>query len=101
MSVCVWCGGQFVNQVDGKCVFVCVCVCACVCVYVCVCVCGVGDSLSMKAQRECRWDGWNTAWSRQLAPYRVTATESRSSGSAAVDLGASGHVAGKSIQESH
>ena len=99
MSVCVWCGGQFVNQVDGKCVFVCVCVCACVCVY--VCVCGVGDSLSMKAQRECRWDGWNTAWSRQLAPYRVTATESRSSGSAAVDLGASGHVAGKSIQESH
>ena len=38
--------------------------------------------------------GWNTAWSRQLAPYR-------SSGSAAVDLGASGHVAGKSVQESH
>ena len=72
------------------------CVCVCVCVWY-----GLGDSLSMRAQPECRWEGWNTAWSRQLAPYRVTATESRSSGSAAVDLGASGHVAGKSVQESH
>ena len=79
----------------------CVCVCVCVCVCLSVCVCGEVGSLPMRAQPECRWEGWNTAWSRQLAPYRVTATESRSSGSAAVDLGASGHVADKSVQESH
>lgn len=52
---------------------------------------GVPREPSQDAER--RW--WNTAWSWQLAPCRATAVKSRSSCLTAVDLGASGNLAGQ------